>query len=104
MPGIDVHDGLDSVFRIGRNTHKQPESVYMLVNHMEEYDAIADAYRDSKRLPFREYIERYTLFEMLGDVRGKKVLDMACGESEPEGSAQAAPAGREGLSTQNMWA
>ena len=25
-------------------------------------------------------------------------------ESEPEGSAQAAPAGREGLSTQNMWA
>ena len=80
MPGIDVHDGLESVFRMGRNTHKQPESVYMLVNHMEEYDAIADAYRDSKRLPFREYIERYTLFEMLGDVRGKKVLDMACGD------------------------
>ena len=47
---------------------------------MEEYDAIAEAYRDSKRLPFREYIERYTLFEMLGDIREKKVLDMACGE------------------------
>ena len=50
------------------------------MNEMEEYDAIADAYRDSKRLPFREYIERYTLFEMLGDVRGEKVLDMACGD------------------------
>ncbi len=47
---------------------------------MEEYDAIAEAYRDSKRLPFRESIERYTLFEMLGDIRGKKVLDMACGD------------------------
>ena len=54
--------------------------VYKLVKHMEEYDAIANAYRDFKRLPFREYIERYTLFEMLGDVRGKKVLDMACGD------------------------
>ena len=47
---------------------------------MEEYDAIAEAYRDSKRLPFRESIERYTLFEMLGDIRGKKVVDVACGD------------------------
>ena len=47
---------------------------------MAQYDAIADAYRDSKQLPFRKHIERYTLFEALGDVRGQTVLDLACGE------------------------
>lgn len=47
---------------------------------MEAYDAIAEQYRDSKQLPFREHLERHTLFQLLGDVRGKTVLDMACGE------------------------
>ena len=51
-----------------------------LVGLMAEYDAIAQQYRDSKRLPFREVIERYTLFEVLGDIGGSKVLDMACGD------------------------
>ena len=45
-----------------------------------EYDDIAEAYRDSKQLSFRKYLEEYSLFEMLGDVRGKSVLDLACGE------------------------
>lgn len=45
-----------------------------------EYDAIAGAYKDSKQLSFRQYIEEYTLFEMLGDISGEKVLDLACGE------------------------
>ncbi len=45
-----------------------------------EYDAIAGAYKDSKQLSFREYIEEYTLFETLGDITGIKVLDLACGE------------------------
>ena len=45
---------------------------------MAEYDAIADLYRDSKQLPFRDVVERYTLFEMLGDIRGNTVMDMAC--------------------------
>ena len=49
-------------------------------NQMNQYDTIADAYRDSKQLPFREFIERYTLFELLGDIRGGKILDMACGD------------------------
>ncbi len=31
-----------------------------------EYDAITEAYQNSKRLPFREYVERYTLFDLLG--------------------------------------
>ena len=47
---------------------------------LAQYDAIAAAYRDSKQLPFRKTIERYTLFEALGDVRGQFVLDLACGE------------------------
>lgn len=46
---------------------------------MAQYDAIAEAYRDSKQLPFRKAIERYTLFEALGDVRGMTLLDLACG-------------------------
>ena len=47
---------------------------------MAEYDAIAEAYRDSKQLPFRGVIERYTLFDTLGGIRGSRVLDVACGE------------------------
>ena len=46
---------------------------------MAQYDAIAEIYQDSKRLPFRKAIERHTLFEALGDVRGLTVLDLACG-------------------------
>ena len=45
-----------------------------------EYDDIAEAYRGSKQLSFRKYLEEYSLFEMLGNVRGKSVLDLACGE------------------------
>jgi SAM-dependent methyltransferase len=45
-----------------------------------QYDAIADHYRRSKRSPLREYIEAYTFLQLIGDVRGKAVLDLACGE------------------------
>ena len=44
------------------------------------YDTIAERYRDSKHLPFRYAVERYTLFQLLGDLRGRTVLDLACGE------------------------
>ena len=50
----------------------------MSVQHA--YDAIADRYRESKWLLFRHYIERYTTFEVLGDLRDRTVLDLACGE------------------------
>ena len=46
----------------------------------QSYDTIAERYRDSKRLPFRRAIERYTVFQLLGDLRGQTVLDLACGE------------------------
>jgi SAM-dependent methyltransferase len=45
-----------------------------------EYDAIAEEYRASKLIPFRLEVEQPTLFGMLGDVRGLRVLDLACGE------------------------
>lgn len=47
---------------------------------MAVYDAISTAYQDSKQLPFRKTIERHTLFEAVGDIRGLRVLDLACGE------------------------
>ena len=47
---------------------------------MAEYDAIADEYAASKLLPWRLHVERPTLFGLLGDVRGKSVLDLACGD------------------------
>ena len=44
------------------------------------YDAISERYRDSKWLLFRHFVERYTVMELLGDLHGQTVLDMACGE------------------------
>ena len=45
-----------------------------------DYDRIASQYRESKTLPFREYIEWFSYRKMLGDVAGKSILDLACGE------------------------
>ena len=50
------------------------------MDQIKEYEAIADAYADSMRLPFRDAIEKHTLLELLGDVAGAKALDMACGD------------------------
>jgi len=45
-----------------------------------QYDAIAEQYRRSKSSPLRTYVEAYTFLNQVGDVRGKRVLDLACGE------------------------
>ena len=58
----------------------QPPAPVHHIGAMAEYDAIADRYRDSKRLPFRDHVERHTLFGMLGNVRGTRILDLACGD------------------------
>ena len=50
------------------------------MDQIEAYEAIADAYRDSMRLSFREAIETHTLLATLGDVAGAAVLDMGCGD------------------------
>ena len=44
------------------------------------YDKFAKEYKASKELPFRKYIEEYTLFKIIGDLKGLNVLDLACGE------------------------
>jgi len=45
-----------------------------------QYDDIAEQYKQSKHAIWRYYIEQYSLFELLGDISGKSVLDLACGE------------------------
>ena len=50
------------------------------MDQIKEYEAIADLYAESMRLPFRAAIEQYTLRQLLGDVDGATALDMACGD------------------------
>jgi ubiquinone/menaquinone biosynthesis C-methylase UbiE len=45
-----------------------------------DYDRIAEQYRQAKLQPWRTHIERYTLLRLVGDVAGKAVIDLACGE------------------------
>lgn len=45
-----------------------------------QYDAIAEHYRRSKSSPLRTYVEAYTFLNLIGAVRGKRILDLACGE------------------------
>jgi len=45
-----------------------------------DYDPIADDYKRSKEQPWRGFIERHTLLNLMGDLAGKSVLDVACGE------------------------
>jgi toxoflavin synthase len=44
------------------------------------YDHIAQEYKRSKQVPWRFHIEHFTFFELLGDLSGRSVLDLACGE------------------------
>ena len=52
---------------------------------MTDYEAIAHVYRESKRLPIKQYSEEFTFFQVLGSVRGLAVLDVACGEATTPG-------------------
>lgn len=45
-----------------------------------QYDAIATAYRRTKDSPLRRYVEAWTIFELLGEVRARRVLDLGCGD------------------------
>jgi toxoflavin synthase len=44
------------------------------------YDVIAADYKQSRAFPFRRYVEEYTYMATIGDVTGKTILDLACGE------------------------
>lgn len=41
---------------------------------------IAEQYKRVKEQPWRSRVETYSLMTLLGDIRGKKVVDVACGE------------------------
>jgi len=45
-----------------------------------DYDRIAGQYKRSKLVSWRHHIEQYSLVQLVGDVSGKSVLDLACGE------------------------
>jgi len=44
------------------------------------YDEIATEYKRAKQQPWRLHLEHFTLFKLLGDLQGKSVIDLACGE------------------------
>jgi ubiquinone/menaquinone biosynthesis C-methylase UbiE len=44
------------------------------------YDPIAEQYKQSKHQPWRIYIETFTLMGLIGELSGKRVVDLACGE------------------------
>ncbi|MGQ0636826.1 MAG: class I SAM-dependent methyltransferase [Planctomycetaceae bacterium] len=41
---------------------------------------IAEQYQEAKRQPWRARLETHTFLKVIGDLRGKKVVDGACGE------------------------
>lgn len=45
-----------------------------------DYDRIAGQYKRAKLQPWRTHVERYTLLRLAGNVEGKAVIDLACGE------------------------
>lgn len=45
-----------------------------------QYDSIAEQYRRSKMSPLRRHVEAHTFMQLIGDVRGRHVLDLACGD------------------------
>ena len=45
-----------------------------------DYESIAEQYRDSKHADWRVHIEIPSFMRLVGDLSGKSVLDLACGE------------------------
>src|SRR5204863_641448 len=45
-----------------------------------DYDPIAEQYKRAKLQPWRTHVESYTLIGLLGDLSGKSVVDVACGD------------------------
>ena len=44
------------------------------------YDTITEEYQQAKLQPWRHHIESFTLMGLAGDLRGKAVVDLACGD------------------------
>ena len=44
------------------------------------YDTIVKQYQQFHESPQSRYIDAYTYFNLLGDLAGKSILDLGCGE------------------------
>jgi 2-polyprenyl-3-methyl-5-hydroxy-6-metoxy-1,4-benzoquinol methylase len=47
---------------------------------MTDYNRLSDLYHFSKDNPVKLHSEEYTFFKILGNVKGKSILDLACGD------------------------
>ncbi|MEW6036656.1 MAG: class I SAM-dependent methyltransferase [Pseudomonadota bacterium] len=45
-----------------------------------DYDPIAERYKRAKLQPWRNCIEAFTLLDLIGNLSGQAVVDVACGE------------------------
>ena len=45
-----------------------------------DYDQIAERYQRARPQPWRTHIRALTLLRLVGDLAGKAVIDLACGE------------------------
>lgn len=45
-----------------------------------DYNAISEQYRRAKEQPWRSRLEGHSMMQLIGDVRGKSAIDLACGE------------------------
>lgn len=45
-----------------------------------DYNKISEQYKKAKLQPWREAVEAHSLMDLVGDMSGKKVIDVACGE------------------------
>ncbi len=55
---------------------------------------VAQEKKSSNELPFRTYIESYSLFQLLDDLNGQHILDMGCGDGHYTRKLKAAGAER----------
>lgn len=45
-----------------------------------DYNQIEKQYQQAKEQPWRSRVELFSMMNLIGDLSGKKVADMACGE------------------------
>jgi SAM-dependent methyltransferase len=51
-----------------------------IMSKSDQYEGVAESYDQTfKLLPYREHVEAYTLYKLLGDLSGRSVLDLASG-------------------------
>lgn len=52
----------------------------MITDYNEFYNHLANQYKKAKEQPWRTRIELYSMMNLIGDLAGKRVVDVACGE------------------------